>query len=233
MSNFQVSSHVSHCRIDDGIVVLNMRTEKYVALPPECRPAFELVVEGFNAPAHDIDPSIAQGLRHLIEAGLVTETASQSHASRPVSLTFSDSSMSRMSDIRRPPISPRDVIVFLISLITAAYQLRSQPFEVVINGVRQQRRRFSIDDALPDAERVRELFRIFRWQRLWTYTATDACLFDSLVLITFLRHHGIAATLALGVQTKPFGAHAWAQWGGLVLNDTVEHVSRYTPILVV
>jgi hypothetical protein len=36
-----------------------------------------------------------------------------------------------------------------------------------------------------------------------------------------------------GVQSRPFAAHCWLQLGGVVLNDTVDHVKRYTPIMVV
>jgi hypothetical protein len=35
------------------------------------------------------------------------------------------------------------------------------------------------------------------------------------------------------VQTRPFAAHCWVQHGDIVCNDTVEHVSGYTPIMVV
>jgi hypothetical protein len=34
-----------------------------------------------------------------------------------------------------------------------------------------------------------------------------------------------------GVQARPFAAHCWVQKGEVVFNDTVEHVSGYTPIM--
>ncbi|HVZ34530.1 MAG TPA: lasso peptide biosynthesis B2 protein, partial [Polyangiaceae bacterium] len=60
-----------------------------------------------------------------------------------------------------------------------------------------------------------------------------ACLFDSLVLAEFLRRRGVRATLVIGISTVPFAAHACVQFGDLVLNDTVEKVQGYTPILAV
>lgn len=35
------------------------------------------------------------------------------------------------------------------------------------------------------------------------------------------------------VRTNPFGAHSWAQHEDEVLNDSVEEVLRFTPILIV
>ena len=41
------------------------------------------------------------------------------------------------------------------------------------------------------------------------------------------------AQLVIGVRTSPFGAHSWAQHEDEVLNDSVEEVLRFTPILIV
>lgn len=59
------------------------------------------------------------------------------------------------------------------------------------------------------------------------------CLFRALLLQAVLRRRRVAATLVLGVQTWPFEAHAWVQAGDLVLDDGLDHVSGFTPILAV
>ena len=61
---------------------------------------------------------------------------------------------------------------------------------------------------------------------------TGRCLPNSLVLLSFLRRHGISANLVVGVHTFPFEAHCWVECQGVILNDTVEHVRWYTPIAV-
>jgi hypothetical protein len=35
------------------------------------------------------------------------------------------------------------------------------------------------------------------------------------------------------VKASPFGAHCWLQEGDLILNDSVERVGAYTPIMIV
>jgi hypothetical protein len=57
-----------------------------------------------------------------------------------------------------------------------------------------------------------------------------SCLPSSMLLRAFLRRHGIGCRWIFGVQTFPFEAHCWVEYQGVVLNDTVEHVSWYTPI---
>jgi hypothetical protein len=59
------------------------------------------------------------------------------------------------------------------------------------------------------------------------------CLPDSLALFDHLAKRGCRPTLLLGVVPEPFAAHCWVQHGGTVLNDRLDIVSRFTPILVV
>ncbi|ESQ84210.1 hypothetical protein AEAC466_10725 [Asticcacaulis sp. AC466] len=64
-------------------------------------------------------------------------------------------------------------------------------------------------------------------------SAQNECLRWSIAMVRYLRAYGYYPNLVLGVRMMPFGAHAWVQDGDTVLNDTVEQVSAYTPILVV
>ena len=57
----------------------------------------------------------------------------------------------------------------------------------------------------------------------------EHCLLESLTLLELLRQEGIGAQLVIGVDTEPFAAHAWAQWGDQVLNDAPERIQRFVP----
>lgn len=59
------------------------------------------------------------------------------------------------------------------------------------------------------------------------------CLPRSLAFQALARRRGLATSLVFGVKTAPFEAHCWVQDDDLVLNDTVERVRIFTPILVV
>lgn len=65
------------------------------------------------------------------------------------------------------------------------------------------------------------------------YGRNRLCLFDSLALLEFLSCKGLYPTWVFGVTIEPFQAHCWVQTRGLLLNDTVEAISHYTPIMAV
>jgi hypothetical protein len=70
------------------------------------------------------------------------------------------------------------------------------------------------------------------WQSKRLWSAENRCLPRSLALANALRNAGGAARLVIGVRLNPFAAHAWVQDGAIVLNDTLDHVLLFTPILV-
>jgi len=80
--------------------------------------------------------------------------------------------------------------------------------------------------AVQRAVRAFELSRLLR-------TAADRCLPRSIALALCLAGRGVRSHVVLGVKLAPFGAHCWVQIGDEVLNDSVEEVLRYRPILIV
>ena len=59
------------------------------------------------------------------------------------------------------------------------------------------------------------------------------CLLRSFVLLRLLRRQAHDAAWVFGVRTWPFHAHCWLQCGDVVLDDDVERVAAFTPILAV
>ena len=58
------------------------------------------------------------------------------------------------------------------------------------------------------------------------------CLVRALALSRMLRSRGIRGSrIRVGVRMATrFAAHAWVEWGGLVLGDTESHTSRYAQL---
>jgi hypothetical protein len=59
------------------------------------------------------------------------------------------------------------------------------------------------------------------------------CLFRAAMLRRFLHRRGLRAAWVFGARTWPFAAHCWLQVGDVVINDRVDHVARFAPIMVV
>ncbi|WP_371136520.1 lasso peptide biosynthesis B2 protein [Novosphingobium sp.] len=83
-----------------------------------------------------------------------------------------------------------------------------------------------------DSTKVAGDIRAFQQARLLR-SAADRCLPRSIALALCLASHRCRAHVVLGVKLAPFAAHCWTQLRDEVLNDEVEEVLRYQPILIV
>jgi hypothetical protein len=62
------------------------------------------------------------------------------------------------------------------------------------------------------------------------YPGRALCLEQSLALYCLLRGQGVAVRYRQGVQAHPFAAHAWVEYGGVVLNDVQERIKPFAPL---
>lgn len=76
------------------------------------------------------------------------------------------------------------------------------------------------------------LVATFKALRLF-YPRPYLCLFDSLALIEFFATYDIFPTWVFGVHGEPFHAHCWVQQDNLLLDDSLQRVVRFTPIMTV
>ncbi|WP_374394887.1 lasso peptide biosynthesis B2 protein [Sphingopyxis sp.] len=110
----------------------------------------------------------------------------------------------------------------------ASIRLRLQGLGPTIAHWRNLRSRYRLQtaDGLPEPGAFARGYAAARvhlpWRRL--------CVPDSLALARFLWARGIAGDLLFGVRLDPFAAHAWVQFGELVLSDNVNVVADYTPV---
>ena len=120
---------------------------------------------------------------------------------------------------------------FLTALLCVAMRHKDRKLAAQLDWFERRQRSLRTEGSSAISYDVSKLLGSFIRLRIWLYTAERRCLFDSLVLALFLTRQMIPCTFVIGVSTKPFLAHSWVQIGELVLNDTVEHVQMFTPIL--
>jgi hypothetical protein len=121
---------------------------------------------------------------------------------------------------------------FFLSCIRASRSLRDKGFAASIEAVGARKPLEGSDRKAFNLRRARSLISSFNELRLF-YARPYVCLFDSLALIHFLAQYGLYPDWVFGVSADPFEAHCWVQAGQVVLNDTVERVSAFTPILTI
>ena len=93
----------------------------------------------------------------------------------------------------------------------------------------------SVDAASLAARRltVRRTLEAVRIATRYYYRRRLDCLPRAMAVYVLLRRRGLPATLCIGVRRFPFGAHAWVECLGEVLDDSTDDWRHepYVPIL--
>lgn len=233
---YWLARHVYLCRIPSGVVLLDLRNDKYLGLGGQALYRLGEIVHGWPAA-----PERETGLTHeqvlataekLLAAGLLTRDASSGKSAAPISLE--QIAMSRIEPPERAPrIRLSDITAFLIARFRAAADLRWRTLETVVDQVNARKQRALQRGVRSDVKQAAELALIFARLRAYVYTRSDRCLFDSLAFIHFMAHYHQFPLWVLGVRSHPFGAHSWVQQDSVVLDDSPDRVYDYTPILAI
>jgi hypothetical protein len=96
---------------------------------------------------------------------------------------------------------------------------------------RRKLRAGSCTDVLEDPG-AKKLIAVFKHLRP-LYPRPYLCLFDSLALLELLAGYHRYPRIVFGVVADPFQAHCWLQEGDVLLNDGLEQVGKYKPIMSV
>jgi transglutaminase superfamily protein len=251
MPQYALARHVFVCVQGEHVVFLDVRKDRYFALesartaglgcfvpgwPVTAPLAIDYVRRGFDATApviaEQIDLAALTGvIALLLEKNILTaESGSGKTAEATVARPLEGDLPADAID-ERPRIGPDLFCRFVSAAVRARLLLKYRSFEGVIGRVRHRVRRPSAID-IADS-RLLNLLAGFATLRPFFFAAKDACLFDALSLGEFLAGYGVYPEWVFGVQSRPFAAHCWLQLDGVVLNDTVDHVRRYTPIMIV
>jgi hypothetical protein len=253
MPQYLLAHHVFVCVQGEHVVFLDVRKDRYFALESARTAGLGAVVPGWPVPAllavdfvrqaagstaHALSeqvnqPALSAVIALLLEKGiLVCAPADGKHANATVAEPLrGDLTAEGVDDA--PRVGPRVFFRFASSAIHARLLLKNRTFETVIERARRRAKQGRQRPAsVPEAE-LHRLIHSFSTLQPFFFAAKDACLSDALSLSEFLAGYGVFPSWVFGVQSRPFAAHCWLQLDGLVLNDTVDHVKRYTPIMVV
>jgi hypothetical protein len=238
MTNYMLAPHVYWCAIEDGVVFLDLKRHKYVGIGRNHSDLLYRILEGgvstsnTSSAGSDVAGELAALSNILVTEGLVTRDAMLGKPLTPPSINTVGSADSLRQLTTRQRFRFIHVLRLMLSFITVKRQLRKVSFDRIVRNAQAVRpERASAITALGGKEM--QLVGLFRRLRSIFYTAHNNCILDSLILRDFLRRNGISTTWVIGVESRPFSAHSWIQHRGIVLNDSLEHVRRYTPILVV
>ena len=242
MARYGLARHVFVCRDEEFIVVLDLKQDRYFALEAAKTAPLGAVLPGWPAPPPpqgtvSIGKAAEDVAAPLLRRGWLLEGQADSSGplrkeATPVQAPRAETELIRTTDVSRAQLGVRTMVAFVVASVLAKFVLRFWRFERVIERVAARKSRHRGNEPL-DLERVRQLVDAFDRLRVFLFSSREECLHDSLAVIEFLARHGVFPAWVFGVRARPFIAHCWVQSGGVVCNDTVEHVSTYVPIMVV
>jgi hypothetical protein len=239
MARYALADHVFVCLNGEHLVLLDLREDRYWALEAAQTAGLGALVDGWPVKASagtdsadSPSPETTAAIEVLLGRGLLAQSVPPGKTATPVTASAAMRELLCETDASSGPRLGSWLTFFTASAF-AKLALRIWPFERVIRRAKQRKELQGPKASPLDAERARKLVEAFARYRVFLFSSKDECLYDSLALLEFLARYGIYPDWVFGVQTRPFAAHCWVQHGDLVFNDTVEHVSGYTPIMVV
>jgi hypothetical protein len=215
---FRLRDDIFYCVSNDQISLLDLRQDRYLALPPRMDAAFRCLLAKPDSVA--ATPLTTQ----LLKLGILIEDSSRIGFPLPVQAATPIRSLVDEHATRTSPWLAAEAIFWQFH---TASRLKRSGLHSVIGQLKEDAGR-QIQKKPPSLPLLHS-FLVSR--RLMP--SQEQCLRWSIAMVRYLYRHGIKASLIIGVATKPFRAHAWVQSGDVVYSDRLDTVLRYTPILVV
>lgn len=207
-------SGISYCEIGNQFVFLDTRADRYFELEPATDAAFRTLLSHPSLPADD------PALRHLQLHQLIVETpenviAPCAHPAATGSLL--DEQLPLPSSLSR---------LMAMGMFTVARG------RFLWRGLHAELQAFSriAHHTMPNRQIPLSLVAAYHAAD-GLIRSHDRCLPHSLALARALVRRGIRVEVVIGVRLRPFAAHCWIQRGPVLVNDRIDPVATYTPIL--
>jgi hypothetical protein len=211
---------ITYCDAGGRLVFLDVHADRYFCLAPEAEAAFRQLTAHPGA-SEAVPPA-------LLNSGMLVRTRG-AEVPRPFSLA--SRAEDSLLDMPLGRASSAELLAALSRLALANLALRRR-------GLCRSLERLTAAKASCASARL-DIPRTLQGPAAAFETSArlvrshDQCLPRSIALARHCAARGLAAELVIGVRLRPFAAHAWVQAGPWLLNDRLDTVRTYTPILAV
>ena len=202
----RLASHVRACRDGDWVVFLDLKRDRYSALP--FRPEDETTWRALGVEAGD-DAATAHYSRSVMEV-----------LERQGYLASADT---RGATVLAPRAAP-DWLALWFSLCWARRIVRQKRWDIAVASITAWKAR--VGEGIDDPAIVAK----YEAARPW-FPERRVCFFDSLSLVAFMLSRGVRADWVVGVYGRPFSAHCWIERDGLILNSPNDACDEHVEIM--
>ena len=220
---YRLRQGLAFCFAGDAVIFLDAKAGRYFGASRQTRISFSRLISQNGRIAEEGD----RNLSTLISRGYLVEN--------PLPVDFDSPPVQDLAD----DLGPRHLPSTPISLVLLAVlwqllikvRLQTSSLDTLLDGL-SSRRLIPLPAKFDTSLHALRVSAAFRKAAIFL-EATDRCLVQSLAMFAMLKRRGVPCRFAIGVRTRPFKAHSWVEFDTLVLNDDIENVLRFTPILVV
>lgn len=209
-------AHVHASPIGEDLVFLDVREDAYLCLVGAA-PAVGLSPDGVLRPT---DKGVAAT---LLEAGLADRAPPRARRPSPAKPIVD------LPPARRGA-RPSEIAALAGACAATAIAFRVKSFEALLESAASAPP-FPIEPP-PGGAAVLEAAAVFARLQPWSPVG-GKCLMRSYLQLQYLRRLGLRADWVIGVRTWPFMAHCWLQVGSVALDEDVERLVAYTPLMVI
>jgi hypothetical protein len=208
-----------HCCVSGGrTIFLDVETDRYFCLSPSRDEVFQRFLAGESG---------LTGLGLFVDLGILVEGQALEGSGCVEAWAMPCSELA--PDSGSPPGLAMSVRALLARLV-AAGALRRRGFADVCRGIVARRAASGPEASTVNELSLRVLARALSQTDL-IFGRTKRCLPRSLAFMALCHSCRVYPKLVIGVRTHPFAAHCWVQLGDRVLNDTIDNVRIFSPIM--
>jgi len=230
--NYALSTQVHACEANGVLIFLDLRRDEYFSLDRATSRLLAPVLSGAGRGV-ELDDERQRAMRPTVELllrrKLITSLGDSVDPPNVLTLDRATSSLAPIPPCELADIPAVRCVEFFRAAAVATAKLRWWSIARTVESIQARRRRLTTNC---DPHKAAELLSAYGALRP-LYPKRYVCLFDSLAALEFLSRQGCFPKWVFGVKASPFAAHCWLQAGDCVLNDSIENVSAYTPIMTV
>lgn len=232
-TSLSLENHVFACMADGHVVFMNIQEDRYYCLS-RSNSSLVFPQTPLTPCEHEVDALAPQldGRAAIVNVlrtrGLLARCGTEGKPLTCTEWELPSTSFDRVTSATSTFFHLRVLHRFFWACSVASFMLNRRPIAETIESVANRRAKLVEKGTSMPLDLAVSAFLALRP----LYPREYLCLFDSLALIHFLAQFGHFPHWVFGVKLEPFAAHCWVQHEALALNDVVEAVRQYTPILV-